>query len=252
LLTSKGVIAPEGARILKTAALNGIHIIVATSRVIDSVRLLCRPLETSSPVICTNGAQIFDSIDGSLWKSISFSKEIGLEMAKLADTNGWELSITVGSVTYYRQRLGQALGPLAPGRAIVATNCDAVTDDVTRILVRAPEAIKEIMALCESTFVDRCRVERYTGPDGKSLGIFGIGANKGSALDFVLERLGVSQSEVMAIGDDLNDLPLFSRARIKVAMGNAQPNLIEQATVVAPSHDDEGVAWALKEFGVSA
>ena len=84
------------------------------------------------------------------------------------------------------------------------------------------------------------------------LGIFGLEANKGNALGLVMQRLGVSQSEVMAIGDDINDLPMFSPARIKIAMGNAQPQLKEQATAIAPSNDEEGVAWALKEFGVSA
>jgi hydroxymethylpyrimidine pyrophosphatase-like HAD family hydrolase len=185
-----------------------------------------------------------------LWKSITFPREIGLEIAKLADANGWELCTTVGHATYFRQRPGQALGPFAPGRAIAATNSDAVMDDVTRILVMEPDAIKQIMALCESVFSDKCRIERYTGPDGKSLGIFGLDANKGNALGLLLERLGISQSEVMAIGDDLNDLPLFSRARIKVAMGNAQAELKMQATAVAPSNDDEGVAWALKQFSV--
>jgi Cof subfamily protein (haloacid dehalogenase superfamily) len=248
--TTKYEMAPEGARLLKAAARHGVHVILATSRVIDSVRILCRSLELTSPVICSNGAQIFSSMDGPLWNVISFPKEIGLEIAKLADANGWELNITVGSVTCYKQRPGQTLGPFAPGRAIVATNCDAVTGDLIRILVVEPEAISTITSLCESKFSDRCRIELHTAPDGKSLGIFGLGANKGNALDLVLKRLGINESEVISIGDDLNDLSLFSRARIKVAMGNAQEELKKQATVIAPGNDDEGVAWALKQFNI--
>ncbi|MFC1946932.1 HAD family hydrolase [Chloroflexota bacterium] len=243
--------APEGARMLKAASQNGIHIILATSRVIDSVRELCQPLKLDRPVICANGAQIFESINRVLLKSITFPREIGLEIARLADTNNWELSITVGSTTYHKQRSGQEVGPLATGRIIVAKNRDAVTDDLTRILVHDPEAIREIMTFCESMFTNECRIERYTEPNGMSLGIFGKGADKGNALDFVLKRLGIGQSEVMAIGDDLNDLPLFSRAGIRVAMGNAQLELKEQATVVVPTNEDEGVAWALREYGIS-
>ena len=59
-------------------------------------------------------------------------------------------------------------------------------------------------------------------------------------------------SQVMAIGDNLNDLPMFSRARISVAMSNAPNQVKRGATAVAPSNDDEGVAWALKEFGISS
>jgi len=111
------------------------------------------------------------------------------------------------------------------------------------------------MDLCQSEYPDRCRVETYHAkPNGEitSLGIFGREANKGSALGLVLRRLKVDRSQVMAIGDDFNDLPLFSHARIKIAMGNAQAELKSQATAVAPSNDDEGVAWALKQFGVSS
>ncbi|MEK7353385.1 MAG: Cof-type HAD-IIB family hydrolase [Chloroflexota bacterium] len=252
LLTSEGVLASEGARLLKAADHNGIHVVLATSRVIHSVRDLCGSLEINSPVICTNGAQVYESINGPVLTSLSFPKEVGLEIARLADSRVWELSTTIGSVTYYRQRPGQALGPFSPGRVIVATNSDAVNDNPTRILASDSEAVKGILSLCESRFSDQCRIETYHGTDGKihSVGIFPPKANKGNALGSVLRRLKVSQSEVMAIGDDLNDLPMFARSGVSVAMSNAHEQVKKKATAVAPSNDEEGVAWALTKFGV--
>jgi Cof subfamily protein (haloacid dehalogenase superfamily) len=253
-LTSPVTMAPEGARLLMEAAQNGVHIVLVTGRVIDSVRVVCGSLETRSPVICTDGSQIYKSIDGPILHSFTFPKEIGLQITRLADIHGWELSITVGATTYFRQRPGQSLGPFSPTRSIVSTNIEAVTDNPTRILVSSSEAIKATMELCQTKYPDRCRVEMYHATPGgevTSLGIFGRRANKGSALGLVLRRLKVDRSQVMAIGDDSNDVPMFSHARIKVAMGNAQAKLKNRATVIAPSNDDEGVAWALKQFGVS-
>ncbi|MBI2850802.1 MAG: HAD-IIB family hydrolase [Chloroflexi bacterium] len=243
--------APEGARLLKAAARNGVHVVLATARAIYSVRDLCRCLEISSPVICTDGAQVYDSIDGTVVQSFTFPREVGLEIASLADARGWELKTTVGATSYYRQRPGQALGQFAPGRAIAATNADAVTDNPIRMVFASnPEAVKQLLAFCQSKFSERCCIQPHHGPGGETtdLSIYGLGASKGNALGLVMERLGVSQSEVMAIGDDHNDLPMFSRARIKIAMGNAQPELKEQATAIAPSNDEEGVAWALRKF----
>lgn len=252
LLTSKSVMAPEGARLLKTAARDGIHVILVTGRIIHSVRDLCGSLDIASPVICNDGAQVYESLNGPVLAYISFPKEIGLEIARLADANGWELSTTIGPVTYYRQRLGQELGPLSAGRVVVATNSDAVTDNPTRILAFDPEAVKSILSLCNSKFSDRCRIETYHSKDGEinSVGVLAAGVNKGSALDSVLRRLKVSESEVMAIGDDLNDLPMFARSGISVAMSNAHEQLKKKATAVAPSNDEEGVAWALTRFGI--
>jgi len=62
--------------------------------------------------------------------------------------------------------------------------------------------------------------------------------------------MGIRETEVMAIGDDLADLTLFSRARIKIAMGNAHQEVRNQASAIAPTNDDEGVAWVIKEFRV--
>lgn len=251
LLTSQSKLAPEGARLLNMATQRGVHVILSTARTVRSTRELCNSLETNSPVICANGAQIFDSIRGDLWKSFTLPRDIGLEIARLADSNGWVLSTLIGNTNYYRQRSGQTVGPIAPNREVVATNSDAVTGDLTRILVRDPEAIDPIIALCETSYPDRCHLERYAAKDGtKSLGIMGNGINKGKALDLVLERLGIHETEVMAIGDDLADLTLFSRARIKVAMGNARPEVQKQASAIAPSNDAEGVAWAIKKFSV--
>ncbi len=249
LLTSKSKLAPEGARLLNMATRKGVHVILSTARTVYSTRDLCDSLETTSPVICANGAQIFDSIRGDLWKSFTFPQDIGLKIANLADSNGWELSLLIGDTNYYGQRSGQRIGPVTPGREVVAKNSDAVTGDLIRILVRDQEAIDPIIALCEGSFDGRCHIERYTARDGtRSLGIIGNGVNKGTALDLVLERLGIGETEVMAIGDDLADLTLFSRARIKVAMGNALTEVQKQASAIAPNNDAEGVAWAIKKF----
>ena len=107
--------------------------LLATSRVIHSVRTLCHSLDTRSPVICANGPQIYGSFGGKIWKSFSFPKEVGLQIANLADARGWELSTTVGDTTYYRQRSDQTLGPLSAGRATVARNVDAIIGDPVRI-----------------------------------------------------------------------------------------------------------------------
>jgi len=254
LLTSAGVLAPEGAQLLKIAAREGVHVVPATSRVLDSTRPFCQQLEINGPAICTNGAQIYGSPDGPIWSSHTFPREIGLEIASLADDNGWEISTTIDAITYHRQRPGQALGPLSEGRVVVASSTDSITADPVQIHTHDPEAIEAIKDLIISKYSDSCCIDVYYSRDGiiYSLGIHSIGANKGDALDLVLRRLKVPQSNVMAIGDNLNDLPLFSYARISIAMSNAPEQVKQKATAIAPTNDDEGVAWALREFGVSS
>jgi hydroxymethylpyrimidine pyrophosphatase-like HAD family hydrolase len=61
----------------------------------------------------------------------------------------------------------------------------------------------------------------------------------------VLDRFGVKPEQAVAIGDNFNDLAMFTRVGVSVAMYNAPDEVKERAKVVAPSNDGEGVAWVL-------
>ncbi len=253
LLTSQGVLATEGARLLREAVGRGVRVVLATSRVPDSTTAFCRLLGIDEPIICTDGTQVWASPSGPVWAHHPFSQEVASVIARMADDNDWELSTTVGLTTCYRRRPGQNLGQVAPNRTIVASNSDAVTGDPVRILARDPEAIEALRSLCWSEFADQCRTDSYYSPDGmvQSLGIFALEADKGTALAMVLDRLRIRPEQAMAIGDNLNDLPMFALAQTSVAMSNAPNEVRQGAGFVAPGNDQEGVAWALREFGVS-
>ena len=125
-----------------------------------------------------------------------------------------------------------------------------IVGDPVRILVTQLQAIEATGALCQSQFADWCYAETYYCPDGtiESMCISAPGADKGTALRLVLDRLGIGAEQAMAIGDHPNDLPMFACAGTSIAMGNATDEVKRQATVIAPSNDKEGVAWALQSF----
>jgi Cof subfamily protein (haloacid dehalogenase superfamily) len=250
LLTSERLLAPRGAKRIKQAYQSGVHVVLSTTRNPGSVQAFCRQLDIHDPAICTNGAQVWGSPDGPVWSYRCLRQEIALAIAQRADTHGWELSTTVGSITYWRQRPGQVLGPISPHRAIVAANSDAIVGDPVRILVSQPQAIGQMRSFCQSTFSNECHTEIYYNLDGtlRSLGIYAPGADKGTALALVLDRLGVKKDQALAIGDNPGDAAMFRHAGIGIAMGNAIDKVKRQASAIAPSNDDEGVAWALETF----
>ena len=54
----------------------------------------------------------------------------------------------------------------------------------------------------------------------------------------------------MAIGDNTNDIPMFSVAGLSIAMGNSFGEIRDLADDMVPGHDEEGVAWALEKYVV--
>lgn len=73
--------------------------------------------------------------------------------------------------------------------------------------------------------------------------------SKSSALLFLADRIGVPVERVVAFGDGENDLPMIVAAGTGVAMGNAMPEVRAAADLVTSSHDEHGIANALKRLG---
>jgi hydroxymethylpyrimidine pyrophosphatase-like HAD family hydrolase len=81
---------------------------------------------------------------------------------------------------------------------------------------------------------------------GEWVEIVASGVSKASGLAVVADRLGVAAAEVLALGDEWNDVPMFDWAGTAVAMGNAPAHVQAAAHRVAPSADDDGAAVVLE------
>ena len=106
-----------------------------------------------------------------------------------------------------------------------------------------------------STLPERsCRVQAYVDPRGqvKSLGIYSAETSKGKALKLVCETLGIAPEDVVAIGDNLADMPMLDFAGIGITMGNAPEGMRNKAEYIVPTNDEKGVRWAVEKFVLSA
>jgi Cof subfamily protein (haloacid dehalogenase superfamily) len=88
----------------------------------------------------------------------------------------------------------------------------------------------------------------YEHRDFSLVDVMQAGCSKGSALAAWAERQGVSPSEVMAVGDNLNDLEMLEFAGTPVLMGNAIDELKTRGWAATETNDEAGVARAIETF----
>ena len=71
---------------------------------------------------------------------------------------------------------------------------------------------------------------------------------KGNALKKLAEILGIKREEVIALGDNYNDLSMLTYAGVGIAMGNAEDCVKEAADFITDTNDEDGVAKALNKI----
>ena len=74
------------------------------------------------------------------------------------------------------------------------------------------------------------------------------GVTKAYGIQLLAQELGIEQAEVMAIGDEENDLSMIAYAGVGVAMGNAISAVKEAADVVTATNEEDGVAKIVSEY----
>jgi hypothetical protein len=90
--------------------------------------------------------------------------------------------------------------------------------------------------------------ESFSFSSATSIDIVPAGVHKGSSLSALANCLNVPLQHVAVIGDWLNDLDMFRISGFAVAMGNAPEEVKAAANLVAPTNDEGGAAWAIREI----
>ncbi len=153
------------------------------------------------------------------------------------------------AITGYLDRHGHAYSGVDGDRAV---NCTAEIREwrVSRItaISLTPERAREIAALFgEAPEVHTSIIVRIDNGDWM-VDFTHAEATKETAVVRYAELMGIEPSEVAGVGDSYNDLPLLNACGIRVAMGNAAPEVKAVADYVAPTVDEDGLAAAIDEY----
>lgn len=124
-----------------------------------------------------------------------------------------------------------------------------------------PQHDRHLYEKCLGGAIDQTESKRYSLPElfpdldfftyssnGADINMKGI--NKGTGLSELLKDLKITPEECMAFGDSMNDIAMIKKAGIGIAMGNAIPELKQQADYVTTSILDQGISNALKHFNL--
>jgi HAD superfamily hydrolase (TIGR01484 family) len=208
-----------------------IHVFIATGREPADVLRYANELGLTTPQLCDGGANILDPVQGvSTWT------------APLGPVNAEAV------VTRLRE-MGSAF--VATHASGTASTFDDVPDwDLIRVSALdldedTADALATEFRRNKDMYVIKA-VLPYNGLWAVDFTLAGV--DKASGIARVGQILGVNPTNMVAVGDSYNDLPMLEACGFSVAMGNAPPEVKDAAEFVAPSVAEDGLAVAINEY----
>ena len=242
-------ISPRSAHAVREAAKLGVKVTLATGRMYRAARPYAEQLGIATPLICYQGAQIREPVSGEIISETGIDRETALEVLRYSRENGYHVNAFAGDELYMAELTPE--GRFYSERANVEPNIvgdlsEWLDRDVLKLVLITdePTTLKIIYELSER-FGERLYVTRSFPNYAETISPY---ASKGKALKYLAKRLDIALENVMAIGDDLNDIDMVAAAGLGVAMRNSAPDVLSNAQFVTGTVDEDGVATAIERF----
>ncbi|MDC7245598.1 MAG: Cof-type HAD-IIB family hydrolase [Sphaerochaetaceae bacterium] len=249
LLPSSKIITRHTLEVLNRVMDKGIRVFVATGRSLATCQRFIEQIGTTDAVICYNGSCIYDPIEKKDLFHRTMSEEICREIVSLAEKTEASLQAFRHHRVYYRPDAKNAdfLEPLTSSIGVVIDDFTSLhpLEFTKAMFIGELEHTEKIRRHLLTTFGENIHMV-YSHPTYFEM--MSEGATKGAALSKLLQMYDLKADEVMAFGDESNDLEMLALAGHSVAMSNASDQVKKTARYLTGSCDEEGVAEALKRF----
>ncbi|MFC4812503.1 HAD family hydrolase [Paenibacillus sp. GCM10023250] len=246
LLNSARQVSERNANALLACKRRGMRIIFATGRPPRSVRNLLPPeLLDGAAFVYYNGALVVDEAAG-LWLHTPIERETA---AEILDYCAERLPADVRVSLESNDRLFSSRAPrdsafFSPwNRPTICGLADMKRQTATKLLLME---FGDAEPRLRAAFAPKTRF--IATDQGKLIQIMHASVSKLTGILAVCERDGIGASELLAFGDDHNDLEMFAMSVHGVAMGNAVPELKAAAAEVTETNDHDGVALVLERY----
>jgi Cof subfamily protein (haloacid dehalogenase superfamily) len=249
LVTKEKILTPYAQAAVKALHDAGIAFAITSGRPPRGMAMLIEPLALRTPIAGFNGG-IFIKPDMTIIEQHLIAPDAAARAVKLILDHRIDVWVYSGNDWFVRD-------PEAPHVAreqwtvkfppTVVNDFGAALDRAVKIVGISDDL--DLVASCEKdaqdalgTEVSAARSQPYY------LDITHPQANKGTVATTLSKLLSIPLAEIATIGDMPNDVLMFRKSGISIAMGNASPEVQKQARFVTTSYEDEGFAKAVERY----
>jgi len=248
LVTKEKVLTARAIEAVKRLKDKGVAFSITSGRPPLGMKMLIEPLGLTEPLAAFNGG-IFVHPDLSVMAQSFVPADMAAKVIAAIEQHGLDRWV-------YTDRDWQVRDSNAPHVAReqwTVKFAPTIVSDFTKL-----ERVAKIVGVGDDyAAVARCEadVQRECGNQVSAarsqpyyLDVTNPEANKGRVVAVLAETLSIPPEQIATIGDMPNDVLMFDKSGMSIAMGNASPEVQRQARFVTTSNEEEGFAQAMKMF----
>ena len=255
LRRSEGGISEGNAQAIRDYVAAGGFFALCTGRMISSILPYAKQLGLEGFVVAYQGAIIQDIATGTLLRDARIPNADAVSICRFLESEGQHIHVYDGDIFYvnmddefrfWYERAGAVRGVLT-------------SPDISQTIEKKKIRPHKILVACAaerrgavySELSARFGKEFYVTTSTENLVELTMpGCDKGDALAAFADYYGIPVENTVAVGDNINDLPMIRRAGLGVAVANGDAALRAEAGFVTRSCDEDGVAYVIRKYGL--
>lgn len=257
LLNSKDEISKRTKMVLSEAIRKGILVVLTTGRIYKSALQYSKSMQLYSPIIACNGAIITSRDVKRIIYDNTLKNEHFRKIVSLAEESDIYYHFYDKDTFYYKKT-----------KAEYAAYYNFYEKNFLKQDIKL-ESFKQVMDILKNKrdtkfykilFMEndlsklsafRQKLEKIQGISickswYNNLEVMNEGVSKGRALEYLARKLDIDNSQIVAMGDNENDISMLKIAGLAIAMGNSDEIVKKHADVITDTNDEDGVANALE------
>ena len=272
MLNQYGIVTQKTKKSIENAQQRGLEVIIASGRPIDSIKAIAKEINSNKFFISGNGALVYDIANEKIIYENTLKKQKVLQIIKICEENSIYYNIYTekeilakslqANVLFYNKEnlnkeennkthiniIDDIYNYIAQRdeKILKITVCDR-TKSIFNSIMRKLKEVDDIEVL-EVSHMSRKVIRQgteeipieyfYTEISAKNV-------DKWNALQVLKEKMQISEEQIVAIGDNLNDKMMIEKAKLGIAMGQSTPYVKDVADKITYSNIEDGVAYAL-------
>ena len=236
---------------LRELTADGIKVVLATGRMFSATLPIAGDIGLTAPIVCYQGGLIKEcSTDGKVLLEKDVPEKYAREIIKILREKEIHCNLYIddGLVVENDNETIKRYTDERNVRYTVVNSFDNIElKNINKMLAidTNPKKIESLQKQLAEKYAKDLYIIRSTP---NFCEISNPQATKGNAIRFLAELWGIKHEEIMAIGDQDNDIEMLKAAGIAVAMGNGTDSLKEVADYVTDSVENDGVVKAIQKF----